>query len=607
MIANALNGMSPVVRAGPSACPGRPRGAVLAKRGTADSTLFWRTLLVVISLVLFMVPPSLSHAQEESETDLRETLNTLVAEEEYDEAIALYKKLLKNNPDDRELRHGLAETLSWNGQNDASIEQYRELLKDAPNDREIRLELARVLSWAGYYEESIRHYEYLLEEAPLDDTLLLETARVMSWAGKFGPSIEKYNYLLSKEPSTELKLESAKVLTWAGRYTKAIALFTEVLEEDPSETDAVIGRAQIYFFQGKYTKAERYYKIALLLTEKPDIHIGLGSIYQYWGLWAAAEEQSQAALSLDPEDKDALEGLESLKFAKATELGFRYGIYRDANGFNRLTYSLDGAYKSWEGLVLRAGILRSDYEDISGEELTRDSYSLQGDKKWGHIFSITGGYSLHNNGLNNTSSYSARVRGEWDEGWVSVGYARYEIIDQIEGFADNFYSTLTTIEAIRQNINTKELKGEGGYRLLERLAISGGASLGRYSDENNVWSANGRLTYGILNAPYLATYYSLYATSYKTESLLYWSPSGYQAHGIGVIFAYPIENITLYFEESLFYQPDETQWGNTFIGTVESTLKKRFIVKLTTFFFDSDISSTSFHAKNIIASLGYLF
>ena len=535
------------------------------------------------------------------------SLEQLIQKGRHKEAISRYLALLKKDPDNIKYRRGLAEVLSWNKDFQASITQYRLLLKNDPDNREYLLQLARVQSWAGEFDDSSRSYDRLLEESPEDRQLLLESARVSSWAGQFDAAIEKYQFLLGKDPNTDLKTEMAKVQSWAGRLPQATRLFEEVLEEDPLNLEALLGLAQVYHWQGKYTRARDLYQKVLLQTDTPEIRVGLGHTYREQGKWKKAQAEYEKALALDPSHPEARQGLRDLGKAQGPELRFRSGYYSDSADFTRLTYGGDGTYRGWENITLRAGILRSEFEEATGEDLSRNSFSIQGELDLGPGYTAAAGFTLHRFAGQGDTAHLFRLAKSWDTASAGVSYSHYQIIDVIDSFEDNLFSTLSTVDSIRQEISADDLRGEAVYRFSQRFTLNGGLSRRSLSDGNDSWFSSLRLTYQALHQPYLAFYYNFFWADFEQEKPLYWSPSEYQAHGLGGAINYTWKKLTLELDEHLFFQTDASAFGSALTAAAQFEITDRLAAKLTLFFFESDIADPSFHSLNLSSHLAYHF
>ncbi|HMO17547.1 MAG TPA: tetratricopeptide repeat protein [Oligoflexia bacterium] len=88
--------------------------------------------------------------------------------QEFLEAEILLKNEIKklDNPDNLQaerLRLKLAEVLSWQGRYDESLALYDSIIKNHPDDIQLRRNYAAVLSWAGRHSESVKQLKSTLE------------------------------------------------------------------------------------------------------------------------------------------------------------------------------------------------------------------------------------------------------------------------------------------------------------------------------------------------------------------------------------------------------------------------------------------------------------
>lgn len=87
-------------------------------------------------------------------------------QERYDESLALYVDLLKDDPADPEAALRRVETLTWMGNLEAALQPARDLVREQPDNRAARLLLARILAWTGRVDEAETQYRRLLGELP---------------------------------------------------------------------------------------------------------------------------------------------------------------------------------------------------------------------------------------------------------------------------------------------------------------------------------------------------------------------------------------------------------------------------------------------------------
>lgn len=95
----------------------------------------------------------------------------------------------------------LASILETDGDFSGAAEIYRQLLRQKPDDANLRFRLAQVLSWQKKYPEAITEYEALVRQRPEDIQLLRHYARVLGWAGRNREAIAIWQRTLDKPSS----------------------------------------------------------------------------------------------------------------------------------------------------------------------------------------------------------------------------------------------------------------------------------------------------------------------------------------------------------------------------------------------------------------------
>jgi len=78
-----------------------------------------------------------------------------LSNEEYGKAEIIYREYLANNPGDLQVKHKMAQLLSWTEKYDESLGLYADILKSRPDDIQLRREYAYVLIWSGRHAEAI--------------------------------------------------------------------------------------------------------------------------------------------------------------------------------------------------------------------------------------------------------------------------------------------------------------------------------------------------------------------------------------------------------------------------------------------------------------------
>ncbi len=100
-------------------------------------------------------------------------------------------------------------------------------------------------------------------------------------------------------------LESGTNLAAAGRLQEAERELAEAAALLPQESEAHLVLAQVYEAEGRHSEAAAELKISLMLKDTAVAHLWLGRVYLSLNRVQAARDQGQAALSMDPANRDA--------------------------------------------------------------------------------------------------------------------------------------------------------------------------------------------------------------------------------------------------------------------------------------------------------------
>ncbi len=179
-----------------------------ASRCFALSWLAWSAsvLALVMPLATGFAAPEAQQA-ETTEAKLSRANSFLGSQQEYPEAVRLYREILAVAPGHREARLRLAQVLSWSGELEASLREYAELRRRFPGDAEIRINQAEVLSWSGQTKSALEAFERILEQEPGNARAARGVARVLSWSGRKPQAERAYQRALALEEDKEARSE----------------------------------------------------------------------------------------------------------------------------------------------------------------------------------------------------------------------------------------------------------------------------------------------------------------------------------------------------------------------------------------------------------------
>jgi len=134
----------------------------------------------------------------------------LEAEQQYDQAIVLYREHLTQQPMDDEARALLARRLAWQGHYDEATTLYEEILRRYPQDGDVRVAFARVKAWQKHYSEAQAMLEQELSDNPHNVEAKHGLADVFYWKGDHRRATPLYEqvFAATQDPEVQKRLES---------------------------------------------------------------------------------------------------------------------------------------------------------------------------------------------------------------------------------------------------------------------------------------------------------------------------------------------------------------------------------------------------------------
>ncbi|MEE8572204.1 MAG: tetratricopeptide repeat protein, partial [Gemmatimonadota bacterium] len=171
---------------------------------------------------------------------------------DFNTARQLYSERLAADSSDIRALHRLALLFAWDEQYDESLLLFDRLLMVAPENLDARIDRARVISWTGDFDKSIESYEEALERHPGDRQVLLGMAQVLSWADRLDSALTIYDGLVAKD-STDFQARHglARAAAWRGNLVEAERLWRETLAQDENNAETLLGLSQTLRWQGR--------------------------------------------------------------------------------------------------------------------------------------------------------------------------------------------------------------------------------------------------------------------------------------------------------------------------------------------------------------------
>jgi len=163
---------------------------------------------------------------------------------DYDGAVSLYRVVLKDFPEMRSARKGLASVLGWKGLYNEAVSEYREVLKQHPSDVEAKMGLARTLAWKGNYKESISLYREVVSDDAANVAARFELGRTLWWSGDRRGADREIKEVIKAEPKNSDALELHEKIRRA-RGPKLSLDF--IVSEDSDNNHLEIYRGGLYY------------------------------------------------------------------------------------------------------------------------------------------------------------------------------------------------------------------------------------------------------------------------------------------------------------------------------------------------------------------------
>jgi tetratricopeptide (TPR) repeat protein len=184
-------------------------------------------------------------------------------------AIQAYKQALELDPDDPELKLGLARALSLSGHHEESRGLYQELLKKNPDEADALEGLGNAFLRSHHPLEARAVFERLSARHPANPEFQTDLARVEARLGHYNHARKILSAVLTLHPRhREARLQLAYVKLYQGRYAAALADFTRLLKANPTDFEALLGNARVFYFRGDI--AYSYALASKLVRERPN-------------------------------------------------------------------------------------------------------------------------------------------------------------------------------------------------------------------------------------------------------------------------------------------------------------------------------------------------
>ena len=167
----------------------------------------------------------------------------------------------------------------------------------------------------GKWVEAKNTYQIILDKNPAAVSALIGLGWTYYGANEFTLAIMTFQRILEINPDDSMGYYGvARVLSMQGKYQAAIDLYNLAISKDSSNYQIYYELSRAFQLNGQLDEAIISINTAIKLQDEPSYEtiLRLGSIYESAGSNDNAIEAYLKALSIDPNGKEAADGIERL-------------------------------------------------------------------------------------------------------------------------------------------------------------------------------------------------------------------------------------------------------------------------------------------------------
>lgn len=265
-----------------------------------------------------------------------------------------------------------ARELSWKGQYDGAIAGYRAVLNQDPQQMDAMRGLADVLGWSGRTAEALPLYEAVYgatQDAEVAQRIAAVKAELAE-AEKIQTQAQAESATRAAAEAREKNVVAARELSWKGQYDEAIAGYRGVLAQDPQHLEAKQGLADTYYWSGRYAEALALYQEVYAATSDPALPGRIQAV------------KTELNVSIRAPIRRAGDGL-MLPYRDYLKLGYSHYTY--TNGFPDERNFLIEAAKPIGNMTLVGRIEPLNRFGLHDTPLSAELYSPLWRGAWGYI------------------------------------------------------------------------------------------------------------------------------------------------------------------------------------------------------------------------------
>lgn len=219
-----------------------------------------------------------------------------------DEAIGLYRQLLKTLPKAAEIHFNLGYALLARGRQAEALDCFRQLTKSQPKLAEAHLALGNALARAGEHQAAAQSFRHALQIRPDLVEAHMNLGNVLSSLGRHEDAIASLTRAVRLKPALALAhYNLANACKAAGRFEAAEAAYREALSRDANLLDAYLNLGVVLEQSFRWPDAALcYQKVIAVQPRHAEAHFNLGRVQSLLADRQAAELSYRQCLALQP-------------------------------------------------------------------------------------------------------------------------------------------------------------------------------------------------------------------------------------------------------------------------------------------------------------------
>lgn len=226
----------------------------------------------------------------------------------YQEAEAIYRKILEDDSGSPELYKNLGNTLRALGNFVEAESMYRQALRMKPDFGEAYNNLGNILSLQKRFDEAEEAFRQAFAFMPGRAEIHNNLGNLLFDSGRYEEAEKSYRKAIVLNPDYhQAYANRGNSLLTLGRRDAAVKSYQRAIELKPDYVEALVGLGQTLNHLGRLEEAEKAHRQAIAL--KPDCaegYNGLANVLMDLGRFEHAEQLYCTALSLKPDDASAL-------------------------------------------------------------------------------------------------------------------------------------------------------------------------------------------------------------------------------------------------------------------------------------------------------------